>query len=496
MLVWPSQISNYWEMHQSTLPAAILSISVDRESKETLRSQLTQSLRRLVHERRLQPGDRLPSTRMLARELSVSRVTATAAYDQLVAEGYLEARWGSGVYVASDLPEPTVVAPRDALSTPIGPLPQPDRVTPFDTGFPDLREFPYREWARLFDKVWRDPDATLLARPDHFGWGPLREAVARHLRAWRGITCDPGQVVITSGLLEAVELISTVLPQGKQVLMEEPGHRVLRRALVAGGFSCVPFSVDDHGLDITHASSYPLAVAAAVTPSRQFPLGMTLPLARRLQLLNWSSRTGSYVLEDDYDGEYRYRGQPLPAMMSLDDGHRVIYIGSFSKVLFPALRLGFIVLPKPLLAPVARRLRWTGARAALPAQPVLAQFIDSGAFATHVRRMRRLYALRQEVLIASIRQSAPTLLEIEGATGGMHLVAGLAPELGPRIKDTDIVAAAATMGLRARALSSFYAGAPARQGLVLGYAAFNAAEIHEGAAGLAKAIAVCQQAAA
>ena len=483
-------------MHQATSEAAILSISVDREAKETLRTQLTQTLRRLVHERRLQPGDRLPSTRMLARELSISRVTATVAYDQLVAEGYLEARRGSGVYVASNLPEPTVVAPRNASPTPIGPLPKPARVTPFDTGFPDLREFPYREWARLFDKVWRDPDVTLLARPDHLGWGPLREAVARHLRAWRGFACEPGQVVITSGLLEAVELISTVLPQGKQVLVEEPGHRVLRRALVACGFPCLHVAVDDHGLDITSTSGYPSAAAAAVTPSRQFPLGMTLPLARRLQLLNWSSRTGGYILEDDYDGEYRYQGPPLPAMMSLDDGDRVIYIGSFSKVLFPALRLGFIVLPKPLVPPVARRLRWTGARAALPVQPVLAHFIDSGAFATHVRRMRRLYALRQEILIASIRQSAPTLLEIEGATGGMHLVAGLAPELGPRIKDTDIVAAAAIIGLRVRALSSFYARTPTRQGLVLGYAAFDAAEIREGATGLAKAIAVCQQTAA
>ncbi len=427
---------------------------------------------------------------MLASELSVSRVTTMAAYDQLIAEGYLESRRGSGVYVASNLPDAPVASPCDASLTEIELLQQPSPITPFDTGFPDLHEFPYKEWARQFDKVWRTPDSTLLSRPDPLGWASLREAIARHLRAWRGIVCDPGQVVVTSGLPEAVELLSTVLARGKQVMVEDPGHGVLRRAFTASGLSCVPVAVDDQGFDIRRAPCRSTAVAVVVTPSRQFPLGMTLPLARRLELLNWASRTGGYILEDDYDGEYRYRGQPLPAMMSLDDGHRVVYIGSFSKVLSPSLRLGFMVLPRPLVAPIARRLQWTGARASLPLQPVLARFMDTGALATHIRRMRRLYALRQDVLVCSIRESLSQWLTIEGSAGGMHLVAGATPEL--KVSDEEISGAAAGAGLRVRALSSFYAEVPAGQGLVLGYAGFDAAEIHAGSAKLAEVISACR----
>ena len=207
---------------------------------------------------------------------------------------------------------------------------------------------------------------------------------------------------------------------------------------------------------------------------------MVLPLARRVELMNWASRTNSYILEDDYDGEYRYQGQPLPAMMSLDENDRVIYIGSFSKVMFPALRLGFMVLPRPLIGPISKSLRWTGARASLLAQPVLSEFIETGSFATHLRRMRRLYAMRQKALVAAIRNSAQHLLVMEPSPGGMHLVAWPAPDLEVSFKDTQIASVSAEAGLRVQPLSGFYAGPCTKQGLVLGYAAFGEAEIHHG----------------
>ena len=475
-------------MNKATSNAAILAISLDRTSRETLQAQLTRALRRLVNERRLRPGDRLPSSRALARELSVSRVTVTAVYDQLIAEGFVEGRRGSGAYITADLPDLPDRAPRDAARSGARALRPPERVPPFENAFPDLREFPHREWARLFDRLWRSPDPALLGAADPLGWGPLRVAIAHHLHDWRGITCAPEQVVVTSGLVEAVELISTVLAPGSRVLVEEPGYHVLRRVLRECGLVDEPVAVDEHGFDIGSAPHAASASAVAVTPSRQFPLGMTLPLARRIELLNWASTTGGYLLEDDFDGEYRYRGQPLPAMMSLDDQGRVIYVGSFSKVMFPGLRLGFIVLPGPLVEPVSRRLRWTGPRASLVAQPVLARFIEEGSFATHLRRMRRLHAERQRVLVASVRESAKGLLEIEPSAGGMHLVAWFAPEFRAACTDADIAAASASEGLRVRALSSFYAGPAARQGLVLGYAGFDADEIRDGAQRLAAMI--------
>lgn len=477
-------------MTKSNIDSALLTIALDRTREKSLQAQLSGEFRRLIHERRLTSGDRLPPSRVLARDLSVSRITVTAAFDQLISEGYLVGRRGSGVYVAADLsgipPPPEPVPPGvkpPAMATP-------DPLVAFESAVPDLANFPYRAWAKVFDLIWRAPDPALACKPDVLGWAPLRELIAGHLRDWRGINCDPAQIVITCGLAEAIELISkAILTPGDAVLVEEPGHSSLWDAITSNGLSCVPGQVDGDGLDVTGAGKAGQAIrAVAVTPSRQYPLGLTMPLSRRLHLLDWAGKAGAIVIEDDYDGEYRYQGQPLPAMMSLDTETRVVYVGSFSKVMFPGLRLGFMVVPHPHLDNVKASLLRSGPRASIVCQPVLAKFIRDGQFATHIRRMRRLYAHRQKVLVAEIAKSCAGLLEIEPAAAGMHLVADLSPRLASRLSDVEAALQAGAAGVAVRALSSYYAGPPRRQGLVLGYAGFDDDQIKIAANTLARAL--------
>lgn len=461
-------------MNKTTSDAAILSLSLDREAAQPLQAQLAQALRDLVHRNRLRPGDRLPSSRSLAEELSVSRVTVTSVYDQLIAEGYLEARRGSGVYVASDLPDIPVTLAGPTASEAAVPTLTP--VRPFLHSAADQREFPFAEWSRLSDQVWRSPEPALMARADPFGWPPLRAAIAGHLRDWRGLDCTAAQIVITSGLAETVELVArAALRQGETVAVEDPGHSVLLQAIANSGLLPVPVRVDGQGFDIDRAPEG--CAAVVVTPSRQFPLGMTMPLARRLRLLEWARETGGLVLEDDFDGEIRYRGQPLPAMMSLDDRHRVLYVGSFSKVMFPALRLAYAVLPEPLVPPVKQVISGIGPKASLVSQPVLARYITEGGFATHLRRMRRLYGARQKALLDAIARHAAGLLEAEPEAGGMHLIGRPGPLLKGRMTDRQACQIAEGAGVTVRPLSALFAGPADAEGFALGYAGYAPEEL-------------------
>lgn len=478
-------------MAQSTSGASLLSIALDRNLKEPLHAQLAGHFRRLILERRFEAGERLPSSRLLASELSVSRVTVTTAFDQLMSEGYAEGRHGSGLYVAADLPDYNFAVESAARNATEGDdLPMPKQPRPFETSLPDLQHFPHRDWARLIDQAWRSPEPALLAKPDPFGWGPLRRAIASHLNDWRGVQCAPSQIVMTSGLVDAVELITkAALAAGDTVLVEEPGHHVLRNALSANGLICVPVPVDDNGFTVpTGTRLRQQARAVIVTPSRQFPLGMVLPLARRLELLDWASRTEGLVIEDDFDSEYRYVGQPLPALMSLDDQDRVIYVGSFSKVLLPTLRLGFVVLPRRLISDARNVMATSGPRASLLAQPALQRFMETGGFATHIRRMRRLYAQRQRTLVKSLEDGAEDVLLVAPASGGMHVIADLGPKLAARMTDREAAERAAAAGVTASALATYYAGKPSRQGLVLGYAGFDEDTLRSSAVNLVNAL--------
>ncbi len=478
-------------MNKATYSAAFLNLTLDKASPDALQRQLAQALRDLVHNQKLRSNDRLPSSRSLAAELSVSRVTVTAVYDQLIAEGYLEGRRGSGVYVVADLtglPLASTKRPRRRRRKAVC---EPQQPLPFATATPDLREFPHRQWARLLDQTWKAPATGMLARADPFGWWPLREAIADHLGDWRGLDCEPDRVIVTSGLAEGIELVANSLfGQDDEVLVEDPGYSVLRRSVAACGQQCIPIRVDDKGFNIAHGFELrPNARAAIVTPSRQFPLGMVLSLSRRLALLSWATENDGYIIEDDFDGEYRFRGQPLPAMMSLDNQGRVIYVGSFSKVMFPALRLGYIVVPPRLVDRFARSLTARGPRASLICQPPLAAFMNSGDFATHIRRMRRIYSERQAVLLNALRLHATGLLDAVPEAGGMHIVARLGKPLEARFSDVEVAQIAADGGVSVQALSQFFAGPADLKGIVFGYAGFTEPEIDDAVEKLCRLIA-------
>jgi GntR family transcriptional regulator/MocR family aminotransferase len=408
----------------------------------------------------------------------------TLAYEQLASEGYVEARRGSGMYVCSTLPDDALkLTSKDAGQNRLrsapprdGPFePRPHR--PFQVGAIDPELFPHAAWSRLLARAWRDPVSSLTGELDSFGWQPLRNAIARHLADWRGMDCDGAEIVITSGTADALDIIAhCVFAAGDTVLVEEPGYAPMRFGLAKNGLGVLPVRVDDEGFDLDAAGPRVKAKGAVLTPSRQFPLGATLTLTRRLKLLDWVARTGGYLIEDDFDSEYRYRGAPLPALMSLDRNERVIYLGSFSKILSPTLRIGFMVLPTPLLDKVRAYLRRRGVAASLVAQPALADFMLSGDLAVHIRRTRRLYAQRQEALIAAAGM-LDGLLEFVPSTAGMHLVADLAPRLRRQMTDSDATRLAAKAGVVVRPLADYFAGRPDRSALLLGFAGFSEAEL-------------------
>ncbi|MHC9235290.1 MocR-like pyridoxine biosynthesis transcription factor PdxR [Pseudooceanicola sp. 502str34] len=465
--------------HQSNLDAALFRLTLDRQGAQPLQQQLAEELRGLIRTGR-HAGARLPASRTLAAELSVSRMTVTTAYDQLTAEGYLVARRGAGTYVAADLPHLAPPTPRRAP-----PLAAPAPYLPFQPGVPDQRLFPHRLWARHLERAWRRPPPALLARADPFGWGPLRVAISEHLAAWRGLEAAPDQIVITGGAWDAFDLISQqVTLRGGAIAVEDPGWPTLHRLLTRRGVTPHPVRIDESGFD---PAACPAGTAAAVvTPSRHYPTGRAMPLSRRLQVLHWAEAEGALVVEDDYDSEFRYQGQPLPSLAGLDGLRRTIYMGSFSKLLSPALRIGYLVLPETLVGAVREDLAVTGVRASLLPQPALAEFMASGDFATHLRRMRRVYARRQGHLLAALEAAgAGAALALKPDPSGMHLVLSLCDGKS----DAAIAAAAEARGIGPRALSSHALLPEAPQGLMLGYAAFEPEELDAAARVLAEVLA-------
>jgi GntR family transcriptional regulator/MocR family aminotransferase len=321
---------------------------------------------------------------------------------------------------------------------------------------------------------WRLDAAGLLAPQDGFGLFALRAALAQHLRAWRGIAAEASQIIITSGFFDGLDIIAAAaFTPDDAVLIEEPGFPPLRHALERLGLRPALGLADQAGLDPAALNQALRGVFMA--PSRHYPLGGTLSLSRRLAFLDWAERAGGFLVEDDYDGEYRYAGAPLPALMSLDRHERVIYLGSFSKVLSRSIRLGYVVLPLPLVAPARAYLARRGVAASILAQGALADFIANGDFAAHIRRTRRIYGRRLAALLEAMAPLSPFLLP-EPTDAGLHLVAGLGPRLAGRCSDQAIAAAAAAAGVAVAPLSPLYAGLALRQGLMLGFAGFAEAE--------------------
>ena len=487
--------------------AAPLPLDLDRASPEPLARQLYDQLRELILSGRLAGGTRLPSTRALAAELGISRNTSVAAFDQLFAEGYVEGTVGAGTFVSTELPDqlpasghpPQPLVEAGALSGPsrrgrmlagLAP-PRARRHRAFAVGVPELGEFPFELWSRLLGQSWRRPDMTAQVPGDAAGLPGLRAAIARYLATARAVVCDPEQVIVTSGVQQGIGLACQVLlDPGDKVWVEDPGYPGVHGALAGAGMKLAPVPVDAEGLDVAAGEAGASdARLACVTPSHHYPLGTVMSLPRRLALIEWAARRDGWILEDDYDSEFRYRGRPLASLQGLDRGGRVIYAGSFSKVMFPSLRLGYLVVP-PHLVDVFRAVRSAlDDHASLIAQPALARFIDDGHFAAHIRRMRRLYAGRQEALLEAGRHHLGGLLDLAPDDAGLHLVGRLTPATGARMDDREAARRGGDAGVATVALSTYRIRAPQPPALVLGYAAVAEAEIEAAAAALARALA-------
>ncbi|MDF8264361.1 MocR-like pyridoxine biosynthesis transcription factor PdxR [Luteipulveratus flavus] len=434
---------------------------------------------------RLHAGDRLPPTRQLAAELGVSRTTVSAAYDRLMAEGYVEARTGAGTFVsaAAAPADPPVGradggALRPRASWSLEPLERDERTRyayDFRPGIPDARLFPLDVWRRLVGAQLRR-SALPEAYAGPFGHAGLRAAVARHLGRSRGVLAEPDDVIVCNGSQQALDLVCRVLVEaGDQVAVEDPGYDMARRAVVAHGARVVPVPVDRHGLRVDRIP--PGVRLVLTTPSHQYPTGVPMTLARRRALLAWADQHDAAVFEDDYDSEFRYGSRPLEPLYSLDATGRVLYAGTFSKSLLPSLRLGYLLAPaglRPALAAARQVSDWHGV---LPVQAALAHFIDDGLLGAHVRRANRVYAARRDAMTAGVRDHLGEWFDTVPSAAGLHLCVRL--RAGLSVDDRRLAAELAGAGVGLEPLSPMYGGA-AHPGLVLGYGLASERAIAEG----------------
>jgi len=457
-------------------------------------------LRGAILDGRLRPGSRLPATRDLASAYRLSRSTIVTAFEQLKSEGYVEGRSGSGTYVSEVLPEhlldvrgpkPEKRLPhrRIALSAYARRL-QPFRGTAvrpmraFRPNQPALDLFPTDLWAQVAARRLRRVSANLLAGGEALGYRPLREAVAAYLNSSRGVKCTAEQVLILSGAQEALDRTARILLNpGESVWMEEPGYPGAGVVFRALGAQIRRVPVDAEGLSLEIGKKRWRAPRLVyVTPGHQFPLGVTMSLRRRLALLEWARRSGVLIFEDDYDSEYRYAGRPVPAMQGLDRSGVVIFAGSFTAVLFPALRLGYLVVPEEMVDVFAAAESVSTHHPPLLEQAVLCDFITEGHFARHIRRMREIYAERLQELLESAKEKLSGALEISNVEAGLQTVGWLRPGLsGEKIANL-----AAVRDVEVVPLSRYASGRPRREGLILGFAAVDPKELRRGVDELAK----------
>jgi GntR family transcriptional regulator/MocR family aminotransferase len=463
------------------------SFAVDRHSEVPMFRQVYERTRVAIAEGRLAPGARLPSARSLAAQLGSSRGTVDAAYAMLAGEGWIVARGAAGTVVAprlgwrSGAAARPVPAPRAAAAAAAGATP-----LPFRMGLPALDAFPRKLWARLVAREARAMPEAALGYPDPAGDPALRAAIVAYLAVSRGVACTSEQVFVTAGYQGALSLISrTAVVAGAPVWVEDPGYHMTARGLTAAGARLVPIAVDADGMQVeTAVAAAPEAALAVVTPAHQSPLGVALSLPRRLALLAWAEARGALIVEDDYDGELHYAGRPLPALKSLDRGDVVLYVGSFSKVLFPGLRLGYLVVPAHLVDRFATAAALFNGGCGRLEQAVAARFMEEGHFARHLKRMRGLYAARRAALAAALREVFGERLRVELQAGGMHLLARPAAA----IADTGLVALAERRGLAPGALSAHAVAGDCGPGLLLSFTNIPEAQAGAAAAALCAAI--------
>lgn len=475
-------------------------ITINRNCSTPLHKQVYDSYRVMILEGRLKAGQQVPSTRALISELKISRIPLLTAYSQLLAEGYFETRPGAGTFVCSSLPdqmprlEETFARStrRRSGARPVAKrmqaAPRYERppwfgIGPFSVSHPALDEFPFKIWSRLVSRHGRSRQASACTYGDSLGLPRLREAICDYLRTSRGVRCSAEQVAIVSGSQQALELSARVLLDPEEgAWVEDPGYPLTHQVLQLAGCRVIPIRIDSEGLDVKFAlKKQEKARVAFVAPSHQYPLGSTMSASRRLQLLEWAQKSGAWIIEDDYDSEYRYESMPVASLQGLDVNGRVIYVGTFSKVLFPSLRIGYAVLPEDLIPHFSLARRTIDIAPSYLQQGALADFISEGHFSRHIRRMRELYQMRRTALVDTLRKHLDPKFEVLGANAGMHLVLIL-PE---PFSDLEIARGAARRGLWTAPLSSCYLQGPVRQGLILGFAGSRIDEICDAARRLA-----------
>ncbi|MDN7140031.1 PLP-dependent aminotransferase family protein [Pseudomonas sp. JQ170] len=470
-------------------PAGLLlsGIELDRDSTTPLYRQLYLQIRKQILTGRLQGGIRLPSTRTLSQELNLSRITLLNAFDQLIAEGFLVSRTGAGTYVGDEWeraggaePQPPAPPKLSALSQSMLSL-RSDHFRGVSyahcgTGTPTsflpshgaFEAFPQAVWKRLLSRHAQKPSKALLGYGELQGLPELRQAIAEYVFDARGIDCSAEQVVIVSGAQQAFNLLAMLLlDPDNAVWMEDPGHIAARIAFQAHGCRVIPVRIDDQGIDVQQGiADCADARLAFTTPSRQHPLGVTLSHGRRLELIDWAARHERWIIEDDCDSELRYSGRQLPALYAMDQSDRVIYVGTFSKVLFPSLRLGYVILPKPLVEPFCTIRAVMDRSPPTLLQAVTADFMREGHFIGHIRRMRVLYQARQQCLVDTLERVLGGFFNITPVDAGMHLIAWLPPHLD----DQQVARQLAEQGVHTYALSDYCLQRYLPPALLIGFA--------------------------
>jgi GntR family transcriptional regulator/MocR family aminotransferase len=469
---------------------------LDRSSEVPMYRQIYDAWRTGILRGRFHGGERVPSTRAFAGTYGVARVTVTAAYDQLLAEGYFETRHGSGTFVSSELPDDVLRPIRVAASTPgvinsirlsrygsrlgdIQRLPASTRPLNLSNVSPDLTSFPFPLWRRLVSRHLRRASPAVFdhgAQPA--GHDALRQAIAIHLARSRAVRCSPEQVIVVNGWQQALDLCARLLlDPGAEAAVEEPGYPGARQLFLAHGASLRTLPVTDAGASIDGLTNRTRLVH--VTPSHQFPSGVSMSLPRRLALIEWARTRAAVVLEDDYDSEYRYSGPPLPAMQSLAGGVSVIYVGTFSNVMFRGLRIGYLVVPRDLIAPVTTAKWMTDRHTTLLEQAALADFLEEGHLERHVRRMRRLYKHRRDVLLEELDRHFGADATIRGDAAGMHMTVRFPAGSGIRAR-------AQRAGVHLAGTEIYYMSKPAPNEFILGFSAIGDRAIREGIERLAR----------
>ena len=485
-------------------------ITLDSQSSIPLHRQLYDEIRRSILSGRLAKGQRVPSTRALSESLGISRATVTFTYETLLSEGYLEALTGSGTYVCRRLPDELLRAKNvtgkerpvkstgkanyKKLSKYGGHLRDKEWLSyggeepeiQFSFGRPAYEQFPLREWQQLYNTHLKKFQMNELDCPSKSkGYPLLREALAGYLSRARAVTCDPEQIIIVNGSQQAIDLVTRVIiDRGDAVGIEEPGYIGARKAFEVQGAQVIALPVDKEGLVVSNLQAMPNLKLVYVTPSHQFPTGVVLSLARRLELLNWAAKTGTFVVEDDYDSEYRYKGRPVPALAGLEHHETVLYIGTFSKVLIPSLRIGYLVVPTSLID-VFSRAKWlTDRHTPLLQQQVLADFINQGHLDRHIRRMRAFYEERRARFVAALEGAFRERIQVLGDNAGINVLVRIETETA----DDEIVARAKALGVGIVSTKHFYSGTPTRGEFLLNYGSITEEKLALGVERLKQAV--------